>query len=737
MHTPTPVRAAAATLVDAVTSADPGLLRAATAARIAATMLLTMAVLAASGAAPPLILVGTATAMVSSLTISDPRTLDQLRTLALAVPAVLATATLGALLTTTPLASGVVLVALVFGAVYARRFGKRATALGTLAFQAYFATQFIQATPALLTGLYAAQAIAFTAGALTRLTLAPVTGQRSAARLLRALDACLERLLHTLTTLATHPPAPGRPVNQAAARVRRDLTRLHRSTALLLTPPAGPPALPGGTSGEVQRRIVEIDLAAERLAVGTLALLGHPAPALALHLPHAPATVSAQPPPPAAGSRVTHAAAGLTTLHALVRRQPHAAKARHQHLNGAAQGADPVGEAIDDLADALTALYAGEPRPVASAPTAQGPDGQADQQHTPASPGITPGPDAAPRGLRRATTRAAAQAATGTAAALVAGNLITSGAHAYWAVLSCWTIYVGTSTTGEILVKGFRRTTGTLAGILAALAAAGLTTGHPTATMTLIVAGVLGIAATAQLSHAAMAFFVTATIALALPLLSTPTSHALTDRVLETTVGAVCGILAGHLVWPVPTAATADARLRDALTRLRQVVDAALRPGTTAPVDAARQLDQALADLRTTAQPLTYGATPWRRRRRTVHYLTGLLDICATQAKHLTTLTTVLPLTDPATRDTAARVEATLQRLITHTNPRTPLAHPAWTTPAALVVGRPTTPAPQGSDPAAQRAVRHLHRLDACLLTLADTLGLPVDTPQRQRFSAA
>ncbi|MFD0385847.1 FUSC family protein [Streptomyces stramineus] len=187
---------------------------------------------------------------------------------------------------------------------------------------------------------------------------------------------------------------------------------------------------------------------------------------------------------------------------------------------------------------------------------------------------------------------------------------MTSGAHAYWAVLSCWTIYVGTSTTGEILVKGFRRTTGTLAGILAALAAAGLTTGHPTATMTLIVAGVLGIAATAQLSHAAMAFFVTATIALALPLLSTPTSHALTDRVLETTVGAVCGILAGHLVWPVPTAATADARLRDALTRLRQVVDAALRPGTTAPVDAARQLDQALADLRTTAQPLTYGATP-------------------------------------------------------------------------------------------------------------------------------
>ncbi|MGW0537473.1 FUSC family protein, partial [Streptomyces sp. NPDC003032] len=528
--------------MDALTAADPGLLRAATAARIAATMLLTMAVLAALGADPPLILVGTATAMVSSLTISDPRTTDQLRTLALAVPAVLAAATTGALLTATPLAADTVLVALVFGAVYARRFGKRATALGTLAFQAYFATQFVHATPALLPGLYTAQAIAFTTGALTRLTLAPATGQRAAIRLRRSLDARLERLLHTLTSLATHPPTPGRPMNQAAARVRRNLTRLHHSTALLLTPPAGLPAPPGDT-GEVQRRIVEIDLAAERLAIGTLALLGHPAPALALHLPHAPATVSTQPLPPAASSQLAHAAASLTILHNLLRRQPQASRTHHQQVNAAAHVADPMKQAINDLAEAVTALHAGETRPGEPAPTPVIEDDRADQQRRPPAPGHTPGPDTAPRGLRRATTRAAAQAATGTTAALAAGNLITGGAHAYWAVLSCWTIYVGTSTTGEILVKGYRRTTGTLVGVLAALAAASLTTGHPTATMMLIVVGILGIAATAQLSHAAMAFFVTATIALALPLLSTPTSHVLTDRILETTAGAVCGIL--------------------------------------------------------------------------------------------------------------------------------------------------------------------------------------------------
>ncbi|MGK5631583.1 hypothetical protein [Streptomyces sp. URMC 123] len=278
MHTPTPIQAAAAALVDAVTAADPGLLRAATAARIAATMLLTLAVLAALGADPSLILVGTATAMVSSLTISDPRTVDQLRTLALAVPAVLATATLGALLTTTPLVSGVVLVALVFGAVYARRYGKRATALGTLAFQAFFATQFVHATPVLLTGLYTAQAVAFTAGALTRLALAPVTGQGAAAGVCRSFDVCLECLLRILTIFAADPPASGRSVGQVVVRVRWVLAWLHHGTAVLVMPPVGLPALLAGASGEVWRRFVEVDLAAERLVVGALAVFGHRAP---------------------------------------------------------------------------------------------------------------------------------------------------------------------------------------------------------------------------------------------------------------------------------------------------------------------------------------------------------------------------------------------------------------------------------------------------------------------------
>ncbi|MGW0538453.1 hypothetical protein, partial [Streptomyces sp. NPDC003032] len=92
---------------------------------------------------------------------------------------------------------------------------------------------------------------------------------------------------------------------------------------------------------------------------------------------------------------------------------------------------------------------------------------------------------------------------------------------------------------------------------------------------------------------------------------------------------------------------------------------------------------------------------------------------------HLTTLTTALPLADPPTRDTAARIEATLKALITHTSPHTSAAHTAWTTPAVLTTDQPAPHTPPGSSPTAQRALRHLHRLDACLLTLADTLGMP------------
>lgn len=86
---------------------------------------------------------------------------------------------------------------------------------------------------------------------------------------------------------------------------------------------------------------------------------------------------------------------------------------------------------------------------------------------------------------------------------------------------------------------------------------------------------------------------------------------------------------------------------------------------------------------------------------------------------------------------TATRVEATLGALIIHAGPRTSSARSAWTTPAALTIGRPGSPAPPGSSPAAQRAVRHLQRLDACLLTLADALGLDADTPPSQRPAAA
>ncbi|MYR58740.1 FUSC family protein, partial [Streptomyces sp. SID625] len=75
-------------------------------------------------------------------------------------------------------------------------------------------------------------------------------------------------------------------------------------------------------------------------------------------------------------------------------------------------------------------------------------------------------------GLRRPTTRAAVQVALGSALAIVGGEFLSSQRW-YWAVLTCWIVFINTSSTGEILVKGYRRLLGTVLGVVAGIVLAG------------------------------------------------------------------------------------------------------------------------------------------------------------------------------------------------------------------------------------------------------------------------
>src|SRR5690606_17729409 len=160
-------------------------------------------------------------------------------------------------------------------------------------------------------------------------------------------------------------------------------------------------------------------------------------------------------------------------------------------------------------------------------------------------------------GLRRPTTRAAVQVAVGSALAIVGGEFLSSHRW-YWAVLTCWIVFINTSSTGEILVKGYRRLVGTVLGVAAGIGLATLVGHHTWPAFALVLLLVFAMFYTAPLSYTLMSFFVTAALGLLYTLLHTYSPSVLLLRVEETALGVACGVIAAALVLPVHTGRRTD-----------------------------------------------------------------------------------------------------------------------------------------------------------------------------------
>lgn len=249
-------------------------------------------------------------------------------------------------------------------------------------------------------------------------------------------------------------------------------------------------------------------------------------------------------------------------------------------------------------------------------------------------------------GLERPTTRAAVQVAVGSALAMVGGEFLSSQRW-YWAVLTCWIVFLNTASTGEILVKGYRRLLGTVLGVLAGIVLAGVVGQHTWTAFALVLVLVFAMFYTAPLSYTLMSFFVTAALGLLYTLLHTYSLSVLVLRVEETALGAACGVIAAAFVLPVRTDRRTNDLLVTVLERLDEVTEAAvdqLSGGTPVELlDQARDLDQALADLRAATQPLTHPITPLRARRDTARYVVALLETCAYHARSLAATAELLP----------------------------------------------------------------------------------------------
>ncbi|MFE8971472.1 FUSC family protein [Streptomyces albogriseolus] len=731
-------------LRDHLAASDPGLLRLTAGLRTVGAIALTLAVLAPTGAGITHLVAGAMTSMAATFAIRERRRGAQAVTLALGLPVALVSVSLGALLSERVVVGDVFAVALVFCAVYGRRFGDRGMTLGLIGFQMYFVSLFVGATPGQLPALWAVMTVGFACSALVRFAVVPVTPAGLLARLRQAFRVRLARLVSAQIALLDAGPDEA---DKALEEVREGTARLHE-TALMIQSrlEEGTPDEP--TARLVQRRVADAEIAAERLGLLLLsARSAERADTLTLHLPGAPAPEVGRLPGPEEATALLRR--DLRALRALVLRTGRAgagvAQVRNRLLGyrdeeNLPAGSAPVRDVFRGIGEAARAVMG--LRIALDGPQDESDDSPAtarSREELDAEDAAIDAEEAEEaeeaKGLQRPTTRAAVQVSVGSALAIAGGELLSTDRW-YWAVLTCWIVFINTASTGEILVKGYRRLLGTVFGVVAGILLAGLVGGNTVLAFALVLALIFAMFYTAPLSYTLMSFFVTAMLGLLYTLLHTYSWEVLVLRVEETALGAVCGVVAAALVLPVRTDRRTNELLVTVLEWLSDVTDAAVAQLSGGPadelLDKARELDQALGDLRSATKPLTHPVTPLRARRTTARYVVALLETCAYHARSLAATAQLLPThpsiaADPRLRGAAGR---------TVRNIRTIAARVSDDEVTAPVETGPSIASLLADDDASRygritgRVLRHLERLDEAVVGLARPLDVPVRAPE-------
>ncbi|WP_443062268.1 FUSC family protein [Streptomyces sp. NBC_00386] len=733
-------------------ASDPGLLRLMAGLRTVGAIALTLAVLGLMGSGPSRMVTGAMTAMVATFSIKEKHRGEQAVTLALGLPVAVMAMSLGALLRNHSVASDACFVALIFAAVYCRRYGDRGTALGLIAFQIYFLSLFGGATYASLPELWATLAIGFACSALVRFAVIAESTERVLGRLRKAFRARVAQLVSVQIDLLD---AGQDEVEKALDDVRLHTARLHES-AMMIQDRLDEGTANGATASLLQRRVAEAEIAAERLGVLILtARSAEQADTLALHLPHAPL--------PAPGDRLRKQDDTIATLHrdlealqvlvvgpvsgergagvAQLRNRllgyrdeenlPHAPAAVQDVFRGigeatrAALGLRLALDGPQDESDDSPETKRSREELDAEDASIAAEEGEDDEPH--------------PTGLDRPTTRAAVQVSVGSTLAIVGGELL-SPQRWYWAVLTCWVVFLNTSSTGEILVKGYRRLLGTILGVVAGVLLAGLVGGHTWTAFTLVLLFIFAMYFTAPVSYVLMSFFVTAMLGLLYTVLNTYSPAVLVLRIEETALGAICGMVAAIVVLPVQTDRRTDELLAAVLVRLGDVSGAAveqLSGGIALDLlGKARELDMALDKLRASTKPLTHPITPWRARRQTARYIVALLETCAYHARSLAATAELLPYSrsvaaDPRLKLAGRRISHNIDVLVARVaaDAGDGVAETGASLAAMLELDTPDSPR---HDRVTGRVLRHLQRLDEGVIGLARPLGVRISTPGKK-----
>lgn len=209
------------------------------------------------------------------------------------------------------------------------------------------------------------------------------------------------------------------------------------------------------------------------------------------------------------------------------------------------------------------------------------------------------------------TTRQAIQLTVAAIPAIVIGEML-SAQRWYWAVLAAFVVFGGTSSSGETLYKAWGRVLGTALGVAGGIVLAYLVRGHGDLAFVLLMCCLFLAVYTFRLSYAVMIFFITMLLALLYVIMGLFSDQLLVLRLIETAIGAALGGIAATLLFPIRTRSVLYNVTREALSRLRDTIDACIAriagDANADPLGAARNYDEAFQSVRTLLQPLI-GAT--------------------------------------------------------------------------------------------------------------------------------
>lgn len=561
-------------------AADPGRIRLRSAAATTFSLLLAIgAMLAftrAAGQPVTVAMLGAVVAMQASAAVKDrDQRSRNITTLLLFFPAIGAMA-LAAFLAPHGKIVDVGFIAVLFAAVWVRRYGPRGNALGMVAFISYFFVMFLRTPVHQIPVLAVAVAVGIVSSLLVHVLLFPERPRVEARRLLSALRAA---------SLSTLDVATRR--GQVSVDVaRHELDQLGETALLIddwLDRHEAAKSL-SVTSKDLALRVFEAQIMLEQ-AASFLWWLDQDEPwpeglvdafaALRICLDNNPTEEQLRQArrmgAAAADKADLSTSAGVATVTAYRALQAHLAI---HHITTNARGISD-----DDIA--------------AAAAETDGDDGQD-----------------APSGLDP-STKAAIQVAVATSAATVLGNLI-SPDRGYWAVLTAFLVFTGVSTRGEILSRAGHRIVGTIAGVVAGVLLAAEIGRNPALQIVVLVVCVFFAFYLATVAYFWLTFFVTVLLAMLYGLLGNFSAQVLEVRIAETAVGSLVGIASAYFVFSTKTRATFAEKVNDYLDHMERVIDTAVTAVLTAGdagdlVADTRRMDNALKEAVTAGKPLQMG----------------------------------------------------------------------------------------------------------------------------------